>query len=581
MIAVFVLMLSFLSTRGRVVFRQLSRTQRLYAVKTGAATTSVVEYPNFSFTLKTKDARSKARTGELVTPHGKVDTPNFVFCATKAAMKTITPEQLRAEGSQFILSNTYHLMLTPGSDLVEKMGGLQKFTAWRGPMLTDSGGYQIFSMGFGSVSSEIKGKRDTVAMGWNQTLISIDEDGATFRSYVDGTIHRLTPERSMEIQRQLGADLIVVLDECTPFNVDKAYTEQSMHRSHRWAQRSLDAFVKTHAGKQALYGIIQGGVYEDLRDQSAAFINSLPFFGTAIGGSLGADKKSMHAIVAYTRSRVRDDRPVHLLGIGGVRDVFHGVRQGIDTFDCVHPTRLGRHGGVLVTAAHWDEQPWGEVAQTAMTLAAGKKVETLLRKELNRLVTASSRLARLEAAGERDATVLLSKRKQKPGKEDQDSSNESLLLTKEQVEMRRALIEDKLRQSILDPCDAELGQLGLRGFPSPTSAAVSNAASHGPTVREHINVGKGQFRNDPRPIDSKCACYTCRNFSRAYLHHLFKARESLGGTLCTIHNVAFMNRLMADIRAGIETGTLDEVERSYVHPKLSDSVSGDSMGIGS
>jgi hypothetical protein len=359
-----------------------------------------------------------------------------------------------------------------------------------------------------------------------------------------------------------------------------------MHRSHRWAQRSLDAFVKTHAGKQALYGIIQGGVYEDLRDQSAAFINSLPFFGTAIGGSLGADKKSMHAIVAYTRSRVRDDRPVHLLGIGGVRDVFHGVRQGIDTFDCVHPTRLGRHGGVLVMTAHWNEQPWGEVAQTAMTLAAGKKVETLLRKELNRLVTASSRLDRLEASGEPFATVLLSKRKQKPGRADQDGSSESMPLTKEQVESRRALIEDKLRQGILDPFDADLGQLGLRGLPPPSSSLSSTAVTHsnaappGPTVREHINVSKGQFRNDPRPIDSKCGCYTCRNFSRAYLHHLFKARESLGGTLCTIHNVAFMNKLMADIRAGIETGTLDEVEKSYVHSKLSASVSGDSMGIG-
>jgi queuine tRNA-ribosyltransferase len=310
-------------------------------------TVEKVTYENFGFELVKQDDKTRARLGTVTTPHGVINTPNFIFCATKAAMKAITPAQLREAGSQIILSNTYHLMLTPGPEIVEQMGGLQKFTNWRGPMLTDSGGYQIFSMGFGSVSSEIKGKRDTVAMGWDQTLIKIDENGATFRSYVDGSIHYLTPERSVDIQRQLGADLIVVLDECTPFNVDKNYTAESMRRSHRWAIRSLKEFVKTNTGSQALYGIIQGGIYEDLRDESTDFINNHAFFGTAIGGSLGASKKDMHDIVAYTRARVRDDRPVHLLGIGGVRDIFHGVRQGIDTFDCVHPSRLGRHGGAL------------------------------------------------------------------------------------------------------------------------------------------------------------------------------------------------------------------------------------------
>ena len=192
-------------------------------------------------------------------------------------------------------------------------------------MLTDSGGYQIFSMGFGSVSNEIKGKRDIEALGMTKSLLKIDEDGATFRSYVDGKIHYLTPERSIEIQRQLGADLIVVLDECTPFNVDKDYTASSMRRSHRWALRSLQEFKRTATGKQALYGIIQGGVYEDLRDESADFMNKNPFFGIAIGGSLGADKASMHKIVGYTRTKIREDRPIHLLGIGGTRDVFHGT----------------------------------------------------------------------------------------------------------------------------------------------------------------------------------------------------------------------------------------------------------------
>ena len=556
------------SSLRAVVDPELPGAEATGVVKNGGST---VEYPNFSFVVnRGPDLGHKGRTGILETPHGTIETPNFVFCATKAAMKTITPDQLRAEKSQIILSNTYHLMLTPGSDLVEKMGGLQKFTGWRGPMLTDSGGYQIFSMGHGSVSSEIKGKRDTVAMGWNQTLLAIDEEGATFRSYVDGAVHHLTPERSMEIQRQLGADLIVVLDECTPFNVDKAYTEASMHRSHRWALRSLNAFAKSHSGKQALYGIIQGGIYRDLRDASAAYINEHSFFGTAIGGSLGADKQTMHDIVAYTRSRVRDDRPVHLLGIGGVRDVFHGVRQGIDTFDCEHPTRLGRHGGVLVDTAHWDEEPWGDVAETSMTVAEKKKVDTLLRKELNRLVMAKGRIEQLEnqatAGGGESVTVQLSRKK--------DSA--SAPLDRQEVTRRMRLIAAKLESGIADAGDPELALLGVRGVPIQSRKLQAAAR----TVREHINVGKGNMRSDPRPIDSKCSCYTCRNFSRAYLHHLFKAKESIGGTLCTIHNVAFMNRLMEDIRTGIKSGTLDNVEKAYVHPLLQDSISEGSMGIG-
>jgi queuine/archaeosine tRNA-ribosyltransferase len=361
-----------------------------------------------------------------------------------------------------------------------------------------------------------------------------------------------------------------------------------MHRSHRWALRSLKAFSSTHTGKQALYGIIQGGVYRDLRDASAAFINDHSFFGTAIGGSLGADKQTMHDIVAYTRSRVRDDRPVHLLGIGGVRDIFHGVRQGIDTFDCVHPTRLGRHGGVLVDASHWAEEPWEDAAETHMTHAARKKVETLLRKELNRLAMAKGRIEELERlqqqlqeqqrqsgqGGEEGAgplsasspvSVQVSRRK-----------DETEPLGREEVLRRVMLITAKLEEGVTDVSDPRLKTLGVRGVPMAT-----NPRKDAPrTVREHVNVGKGNMRNDPRPIDSKCSCYTCKNFSRAYLHHLFKAKESIGGTLCTIHNVAFMNRLMKDVRAGIEAGTLDQVERLYVHSQLQDSISSGSMGIG-
>lgn len=469
-----------------------------------------IKYPNFSFVLsKTHDGsnNSRARTGKIVTPHGDIPTPNFVFCATKAAMKTITPQQLREEGTQFILSNTYHLMLTPGSELVEKMGGLQKFTGWNGPMLTDSGGYQIFSMGHGSVSSEIKGKRDTAAMGWNQTLIKIDEDGATFRSYVDGTFHYLTPEKSMEIQRQLGADLIVVLDECTPFNVDKDYTSQSMLRSHRWATRCLREFQRTDTGKQALYGIVQGGVYEDLRRKSCDYVNAYPFFGIAIGGSLGADKKSMHEIVSTTRRMLRNDRPIHLLGIGGIRDIFHGVREGIDTFDCVHPTRLGRHGGALVKASHWDEEVNNEEQVTPMTIAAKRKVE-------ERLALINAKAAAAAAKG-----------------------IEFVMNEKEKLFMERV----------------------ASGKHANGSSKLRKLSSQ--VIREHINVSKSKMRNDPRPIEKDCNCYTCKNFTRAYLHHLFKAKEMLGSTLVTIHNVHFMNVMMNEIRQGIESGTLDLVEK--------------------
>jgi queuine tRNA-ribosyltransferase len=219
---------------------------------------------------------------------------------------------------------------------------------WDGPLFTDSGGYQIFSLGHGSVASEIKGKR----MGTRpKTLLKINEDGAKFKSYIDGSYHLLTPEKSIAIQRDLGADLIVVLDECTPFHVDKDYTAKSMRMSHRWALRSLEEFKRGNDGRQALYGIIQGGIYSDLRKESAEFVNNNNFFAHAIGGSLGASKDQMHEIVGTAMQELSKERPVHLLGIGGVSDIFNGILYGIDTFDCVHPTRLARHGGALVPAS--------------------------------------------------------------------------------------------------------------------------------------------------------------------------------------------------------------------------------------
>lgn len=299
---------------------------------------------NFSFKYHCPNPNSKARLGELETPHGTVQTPAFIFCATKAAIKGLHPQQMKDEGTQFILSNTYHLMLQPGPEVIQKAGGLHKFMGWDGPMLTDSGGFQIFSLGHGSIASEIKGKRHS---NRPKTLLKITEEGAKFRSYIDGRTYFLSPERSVEIQRMLGPDFVVVLDECTPFHVNKQYTANSMRMSHRWASRSLAEFNKHDNGAQKLYGIIQGGVYSDLRQESCEYVNSQPFFGHAVGGSLGADKNQMYDVVAMTTEILDRSRPIHLLGIGGISDVFNGVEHGIDTFDCVHPTRLARHGGAL------------------------------------------------------------------------------------------------------------------------------------------------------------------------------------------------------------------------------------------
>ncbi len=300
---------------------------------------------NFSFTFK-KSKSSKARLGLINTPHGAIETPAFIFCATKGAIKGVSPSHMLDEGTQIMLSNTYHLMLQPGADIVASLGGLHKMMSWNGPLLTDSGGYQIFSLGHGSVSDEIKGRRGDHSIR-NKSLLKISEHGAMFRSYLDGKLHMLTPERSIAVQRALGADLILVLDECTPFNVSKEYTMKSMHMSHRWAIRSLKEFDRLDDGTQKLYGIVQGGIYQDLRDISTDFINNNNFFGHAIGGSLGASKEQMYEIVAYTASKLTPQRPIHLLGIGGLKDILWGVQQGIDTFDCVHPTRLARHGGAL------------------------------------------------------------------------------------------------------------------------------------------------------------------------------------------------------------------------------------------
>lgn len=312
----------------------------------------MIEYPEFSFDIKHKDPKSGARIGVLKTPHGEIETPNYIFCGTKATVKNVAPAQLKEAKTDIILSNTYHLMLQPGADLIAQAGGLHKFMGWNGPMLTDSGGFQVFSLGEGTMANEIKGKSKGHD---NKSLIEITEEGCVFRSYVDGKIIKLTPESSVEIQRKLGADLFMQFDECTPYHVDKDYTARSMEMSMRWGDRCLATFERTEdlasAGPQGMYGIVQGGVYQDLRRQSAEYTKDRPFFGTAVGGCLGGTDEEMRDIAGYSMEHVHPDRPVHFLGIGQIKDVFTFVRMGIDTFDCVIPTRLARHGTAFIKGA--------------------------------------------------------------------------------------------------------------------------------------------------------------------------------------------------------------------------------------
>ena len=271
----------------------------------------------FNWTIKKTIKSNRARSGIISTPHGKIETPAFIFCATKGALKSISTQQAVDVDTQIILSNTYHLMLQPGENIISSHGGLHKFMNWKRPILTDSGGFQIFSLGHGSVANEIKGKNEN--MNKKKSLIKIEEKGAEFRSHIDGSKHLLTPEKSIMIQRKLGADIILVLDECTPYNIDKKYTAEAMRRSHRWSTRSIEEFNSSNyfppnkgsSGEQKLYGIIQGGVYEDLRDESIDFNINNNFFGIAIGGSLGSNKSQMYDIVNYTSGKLGNNYPIH------------------------------------------------------------------------------------------------------------------------------------------------------------------------------------------------------------------------------------------------------------------------------
>jgi queuine tRNA-ribosyltransferase len=390
----------------------------------------------FSFEILKKSEKSTARLGIINTNNGSIETPGFVFCATKANIKGLTVDKIKEAGTQTILSNTYHLMLRPGSEIIKNAGGLHAFTGWNGPMFTDSGGFQIFSLGYGSVSAEIKGVQ---FLKGQKTLLALEEDGAKFRSYIDGKIITLTPELSMKVQRELGADIIIALDECVPYHVNKLYTANSMEKSKRWALRFLNETKRFGDNNQALLAVIQGGIYKDLRVESARFANENDFHGFAIGGSLGKTKSEMYDIVAVTSEMINKEKYAHLLGVGKIEDIFNGVKCGIDTFDCVMPTRIARHGAAIV-----------------------KKKELL----------------------------------------------------------------DK--------------------------------------TKSYLNLNNSIFKTDYLPISPSCQCYTCRNFSRAYIHYLLKAKEVLSGGLISIHNIYTINKLMSDIRDALKTDSLENAYKEWL-----------------
>ncbi len=297
----------------------------------------------FEFSLEHQDG--SARLGSLTTPHGVIKTPVFMPVGTKASVKTLSQEDLKELGAEIILGNTYHLFLRPGEELVKKMGGLHKWMNWNGPILTDSGGFQVFSL------AQEKGfTKNTVF----KSKVKIDENGVEFSSHLDGSKHYLTPEKAIEIQHDLGADIIMAFDECAPAPSSKEYFKSAMARTHNWLTRCKKEHQKlltTQEHEQALFGIVQGGLFSDLRENSAKFVNDLDLPGNAIGGlSVGESKDQMQEMIEVTVPQLAKNKPRYLMGVGTPEDLLECVERGIDMFDCVHPTRMARHG------AFWTSQ---------------------------------------------------------------------------------------------------------------------------------------------------------------------------------------------------------------------------------
>ena len=303
------------------------------------------------FTVRIRAPDSLARRGTLHLAHGEVQTPAFVPLATRGVVKALEPSDVAAIGFELILGNTFHLLLAPGPELIAKLGGLHEFMRWDKPIITDSGGFQVFSMGHGGVADEIKGRGRRGGETSEGSILSIEEEGVRFRSYLDGSEQFLSPETSMSVQAALGSDIALAFDECTPFHVDRDYTARSMERTHRWLERCLRWHAEHGTEDQLVYGIVQGGVDHELRLESAAAVAASRCAGIAVGGSLGRDEAQMQDVVGWTTAeleRLAQERPRHLLGIGDIEGLIRGVELGIDTFDCALPTRLGRHGVALI-----------------------------------------------------------------------------------------------------------------------------------------------------------------------------------------------------------------------------------------
>ncbi|MFL7890907.1 MAG: tRNA guanosine(34) transglycosylase Tgt [Anaerolineales bacterium] len=359
------------------------------------------------FTFQIEAVQNRARAGSFVTPHGVLETPSFAPVGTQATVKSLTPEQLSDLNASLILANTYHLHLRPGDKLIKEMGGLHKFMHWSGPILTDSGGFQVFSLAKKRV---------------------IDQDGVTFRSHIDGSKHRLDPEKSIAIQENLGGDIIMAFDECSdPY--DMQYSREAMTRTHQWAERCQRAKTRSD---QALFGIVQGGIQEDLRQESAQVISNLDFPGIAIGGlSVGETKPEMYRILEVLDQALPGEKPRYLMGVGTPEDIINGVRRGVDIFDCVLPTRLARHNA-------------------AMTRFGGR-----------------------------------------------------------------------------------------------------------------MNIVNAQYAQEEQPIDPQCECYTCQNFSLAYLRHLVISKEMLAATLLSIHNLHTLIDLVNQIRNSIIAGEFEDFFQQF------------------
>ena len=303
-----------------------------------------VEPERLSFEIGARDGA--ARAGVLHTAHGPVETPAFIPLATKGTVRGLDSHEVAGIGYELILGNTYHLFVSPGPDRIAAAGGLRAFMGWDGALITDSGGFQVFSLAHGGVADEVKGSGRPG--GGHGSVVRIDEDGARFRSYRDGSELFISPEVSMDVQAKLGSDIALVFDECTPYHADREYTARSMERTHRWLGRCLAWHERNGPDRQAVFGIVQGGIHEDLRRESAGAVSEAGVDGIAIGGTLGRDKEEMRGVLALTAPLLPEAAPKHLLGIGDVDDLLDGIALGLDVFDCAIPTRLARHGTALV-----------------------------------------------------------------------------------------------------------------------------------------------------------------------------------------------------------------------------------------